>query len=256
MNFKLVYLIFLSSFLFINCKKQVDVNEGSLLKRTLMTTLNQRLTVDTFLYNSQKRLTGIKYFNTNTKYDIQIEYDTQAKFSKIRYIYLGREDYSCSFIYNTSGQIIKKLAVPVPGFDFANNESYAYDGVGRLISDTTYYKQTDSVLYYMTFKYDNDGNIVENEFRNFINPTNQGKTVYSFDNNPNPYNIQSSSYFYLTGNTSYLNKNNILTSKNWGSNIISNTYEYLVNGVPKKLTTNDPNSSFGGYHYPIEFEYW
>ena len=252
-NFKVLPLIALLSILLVNCKKESDINEGSLIKRTVQTSLYQlTTTVDTFLYDTQKRLTGIKHFNTNTKYDIQIKYDAQARFSNIGYSYMGREDYSCSFVYNSRGQITNKLTVPSPGFDYAYDESYAYDDMGRVISDTTYYKQTDSVVYFITFTYDKNGNVLEDDFRNFIDSTNQGKTVYTFDSNPNPYYIQGTNYFYLTGNSSYLSKNNIITSKPWWSSIISTEFEYQINGLPKKFATTVMN----GNRYTFENEYW
>jgi hypothetical protein len=253
MNFKVLPLIAFLIILLVSCKKESDINEGSLIKRTVQTSLYQpTTTVDTFLYDTQKRLTGIRYLDTNSKYDIQIEYDAQGRFSKIGYGYMGRENYSCSFVYNSRGQIINKLTVPSPGFDYAYDESYGYDDMGRVTSDTTYYKQTDSVLYFITFTYDNNGNVLEDDFRNFIDPVNQGKTFYTFDSNPNPFYIQGSNYFYLTGNSSYLSKNNIITSKPWWSGIISTEFEYQRNGLPKKFTTTGLN----GNRSTFEIEYW
>lgn len=254
MKLKALSVITILSLILLNCKKEPEINEGSLIKRTVQTYYDRHTTVDTFLYDTQKRLTGIKYFNTNTKYDNKIEYDEQARLSKARYSYMGVEKYSCSFIYNEKGQIIKKLVTPSsPGLLNIYDESYAYDNTGRLISDTTYHTHSSSVQYYLTFKYDTNGNIVEDNFRNFIDSGNQGKTVYIFDKHPNPYNIHGNNYFYVTGNSLSLSKNNVMEWKPWWSNSIATKFEYQTNGLPKKFTITDPN---GPYVSTFSFEYW
>ncbi|MGB8191150.1 MAG: hypothetical protein WCF67_04480 [Chitinophagaceae bacterium] len=236
MNFKALLLLILPGLLLLSCKKNTSINEGTLLKRTVKVSSNQHTTVDTFMYDSQARLTGIKYFNTNTEYDKEIMYDAQGRLSKVRYIYLGVEQHSYSFIYNDKGQIIKKIATSAPGFDYPYGQSYAYDNVGRVIADTNYDQRTNTVRYYSTFKYDNNGNIIEDDFHNFVDPRNQGKMGFSFDNYPNPYNAQGSIYFYVTGNYAYLNKNNIVQITSWGTRSIETGFEYQSNGLPKNFT--------------------
>lgn len=255
MNIKSLFLFIFLGILLFSCKKESNIEEGNLIKRRINVSTHQRETVDSFMYDVQNRLTGIKYFNTNTKYDIRVEYDGQGRFAKVRYSYLGREDYTCAFEFNSSGQIIKKIATPSAGFNFAYNESYAYDNFGRVISDTTYYKQTDTVLYYMTFRYNSNGNVVEDEFRNFGDTLNQGKTQYTYDNNPNPFYLQGAQYFFLEGNPNYLNKNNALTIIPWWAFPISNEFNYQLNGMPKGFITTDPNSLFGTYRSVFEIEY-
>lgn len=256
MNIRTLAVPVLITLLLAGCKKERDIREGSLLKRRIQITTNQTATFDSFLYDTQKRLAGIQYFNSNTNYDCAIEYNAEGKLSRVIYRYMGVERYSCSFVYNDKGQITKKLVTPTPGFEYGNNESYAYDDSGRLISDTLYFRQTSTVQGYTTFTYDSNGNIVEAEDRDFTSPINEGKSIYAYDNHPNPFNILGPAYFYVTGDPAYLNRNNIIKIDPWSSDPITTQYEYQENGLPKKTMTTYPTGPWGNDPFVFMVEYW
>jgi YD repeat-containing protein len=182
MNSKLLSLTAIVSLFIFSCKKNPPNNEGALIKRIVQILPDRNKPIEAFFYDSQKRLTSLRFLDSSSLYDNDLEYDAQSRLSKISYSYIGTEIYSCSFVYNDKGQIIKKITINDPGYDACNDESYTYDDNGRVISDTTYDKQTSTVHYYFTYKYDNNGNIIEDNFVDFNNHSADGKTGYSAPN--------------------------------------------------------------------------
>jgi len=254
MIWRLIFAFLLLTTLVISCKKNQEPQEGNLLKR-IVTTSSFAGGIDSFFYDNQKRLTAIKVFN-NQDYNKFIEYGPDGNIFRVIYKYQGADVYSFKFIRNSLGQIIRKSSTPSPGFQYAFDQSYTYDNAGRLVSDTTYYKQTDSVLYYGSYKYDNNGNIFESDFYDLINTNNHGKTTNVFDNKTNPYKMQGWVYYFVTDNPSYLNQNNIVEWRSYWSPPRKNELTYQTNGLPKTISTEDPISPIGPIKSTQVFEYW
>jgi hypothetical protein len=250
-----IFLIFVV-LVFISCKKDgQDQAEGHLLKRMITNSILQNNDVDTFLYDSENRLIGINAFPGN--YNMAIEYDGIENISKVTYSYQGVDKYSFTFVRNAAGQIIHKSVTSYQGFQYGYDQSYAYNSLGQLASDTTYYQQTDSIMWYdHSFKYDNNSNIIEYEFVSSVDPVNSGKTTYLFDTNPNPLNLLGSKYYFVTDNLSYLNKNNFTESKSWWSIPIKRKFTYQKNGLPSKFVAEDPNTPYGPIYTTTQLEYW
>lgn len=251
---RLAFAFLLLTTIIISCKKNQTPQEGNLLKR-IVTTSSFIGGIDSFFYDNQKRLTEIKLFN-NQGYNKFIEYGPDGNIFRVIYKYQGADVYSFKFIRNPVGQIIRKSSTPISGFQYAYDQSYTYDNAGRLVSDTTYYKQTDSVLYYSSYKYDNNGNIFEYDFYDVINTNNRGKTTNLFDSKPNPYKLQGWVYYFVTDNYSYLNQNNLVESRAWWSAPIKSELTYQTNGLPKKIITENPNGPMGPINSTQVFEYW
>lgn len=240
---------------FIGCKKdEHSQQEGTMLKRRIVTSTLFGVSIDSFLYDAQDRLTEIRTSH-NQKYDIRIEYDTSGQLTKAIYTFLRTDQYYTTFIRNAAGQIIYKTSVPFPGFDHVHDHSFTYNSLGQLVSDTTYYKQTDSILFYGSMKYDNNWNIIETDFVDLINTANRGKTIYSVDSNPNPLNLQSSAIFFVTGDHSYLNRNNIVEIWPWWTSPFKSQLTYQNNGLPSKIVTEYPDSPLGPYTVTLSLEY-
>lgn len=254
-NSKTLSILILAIFFFTTCKKGNNANEGNILKRIIHASIGPTAPIDSFIYDGNKRLVAIRYSNNNSEYDKAIEYDIQNRLLRVMYSYQGVDKYSCSFVYDAMGHIIKKIATPVGGFNFADNESYAYDNLGRLISDTTYHNQSNTIQYYSTFKYDDNGNIAEQDFRNFINPNNQGKTTFIYDTNRNPFNALGSNYFHFSGDLRTLSVNNVVEIRPWWSAAIVNNIGYQTNRLPNKITTINPNGPYGPFSYTVLIEY-
>lgn len=240
----------------VGCKKENNTEkEGTRLKRRVVSSTLFGASVDSFLYDTQNRLIEIRTSH-NQQYDIRIEYEASGQLSRVIYNFLGTDHYYTTFIRNSSGQVIHKTSVPFPGFDHAYDESFTYNSLGQLVSDTTYFKQTDSILYYSSMKYDNNGNIIETDFVDLINSTNRGKTVYILDANPNPLNLQGSNIFFVTGDHSYLNRNNIVEMRPWFTPPLKSQLTYQKNKLPGKIVTEYPDSPFGPYTVTLLLEYW
>jgi hypothetical protein len=240
---KTFFLFYSFAIVLAGCKKNTDIKKGEILRRVIHHTSNTP-EVDTFIYDDNYRLVGVRHTH-NPDYDKAIQYDFQGRLIGAVYSYHGVDKYSVSFVYNASGQIVKKIAQPIGNFDNANNESYAYDNLGRVIADSNYYRQTDSVLNYHTLKYGSNGNVVEDNYHNLADPSNQGKTTYLHDNNRNPFKFPEQIYFYVAYNYSGINNNNIIEIKPWWPVVITNQYEYKPNGFPQKSVFTMNNFSIG-----------
>lgn len=211
--------------------------------------------IDSFIYDSKNRLVKIKAVNDHY-YDKRVEYDVSGRISKVTYSFQGADQYSFTFLRNTSEQIVKKTADPSPGFNFAYNQSYTYNSGGQLVSDTTYYQQSDSILYYHSFKYDNKGNIIESDFMNLADLNNQGKTTYTYDSSPNPFFSQDMSSYFVSDIFTYLSENNIIAKVPWSGPPIKNQITYQSNHFPSKIITDNPNNPYGPSYITTLFEYW
>ena len=239
----------------VSCKKdKASQNEGQLFKRTKSTSIAGSK-VDSFIYDNENRLIQIKSVD-GQDYDKRVEYDASGTISKVTYSFQSSDKYSFTFLRNTSGQIVKKIATPSPGFNFAYNQSYTYNSGGQLASDTTYYKQSDSILYYYSFKYDNKGNIIEDHFMNLADVNNQGKTTYTYDSNRNPFFLQNMNNYFVSNIHTYLSRNNIIEQRPWWGPLIKNQITYQSNQLPNKIISENPNGPNGSFYITTLFEYW
>lgn len=250
--------IFLSYFILfailMSCKKdKASQSEGQLLKRATSTSIVGSK-IDSFIYDIKNQLSQIKSVD-GQDYDKKVEYDGAGAISKVTYSFQSSDNYSFTFRRNTIGQIVKKIATPSPGFNFAYNQSYSYNSSGQVASDTTYYQQSDSILYYYLFKYDNKGNIIEDHFMNLANVNNQGKTTYSYDSSPNPFFSQDMNNYFVSNIHTYLSRNNIIEQLPWWCPPIKNQITYQSNHLPNKIISENPNGPNGSFYITTLFEY-
>ena len=255
MSLNIFWRYFVLLIILVSCKKEeASQNEGKLLKRITISSIFGSK-VDSFIYDSEKRLIQIKCIR-GQDYDKIVEYDMAGMISKVNYTYQGSDQYSFTFLRNTSGQIIKKITTPEPGYSFAYNHSYTYNSDGQLASDTTYYQQSDSIVYYYSYKYDGKGNIVELNFMNLTNPNNQGKTTCIYDSNPNPFYSQSMNNYFIINNLTYLSRNNIVQELSSCCPPIKNQITYQTNQLPNKIISENPIFPNGPVYTTTLFEYW
>lgn len=253
---RIVISAFLLAFI-ISCDKKNDIHEGTRLKSSTTTSITLPLSgKDSFIYDADQRLSAIKHIPDNSVYDIHIKYGSNDRLTEIVYTYQGTERLKCLFIYNASGQIIRKTFLPVQGIVSGYDQSYSYDNSGRLVSDTTYDEQSTDILYYNKYTYDNLGNITEFDFIDLVNPSNQGMTYYKFDNKPNPFHKVGPLYYIINSDIKYINPNNIVESNRWWAGAASTQYEYQSNGLPRKSVTIDPIGPSGQSTYTVTMEYW
>ncbi|MBO9681749.1 MAG: hypothetical protein J7502_03580 [Flavisolibacter sp.] len=246
-NFKLAIFTVLVIGCFFSCKKEEGIKEGSRLKTVLHFTGS---TIDSFIYDNQQRLIGIKTFGGFSNYENSIEYNAQGKLAKVVISYRGIDAYQSDYIYNGAGQIIRRIFT-TPGF--VDGSAYAYDSQGRLIADTTYNQQTGDKINYLSYTYNNQGNIIEEEYTDFLVPQNNRKTSFKFDSNPSPYKFDGNLLYYIRGGGSQkLNKNNYTEMKPSWSTARTIQYEYQKNGLPTKITTPLPNDTKD----LVMLEYW
>ena len=239
----------------LGCKKEnASQNEGTRLKRRVTSSTLFGGNIDSFFYDGQSRLIETRTLSDQS-YDTRIEYNAAGQIAKVIYSFQGVDRYYYTFIRNSVGQIIHKAATLI-GNDLACDQKFSYNSLGQIVSDTTYYKQTDSILYYSSYKYDTNQNIVEGEFVDLVNTTNRGKTVYNFDSNPNPLYLQGSLNYFVTNNPSYLNPNNIIEMRFWWSPPIKSQLTYQNNKLPSQIITDYSSSPFGPYTVTTKFEYW
>ena len=238
-----------------SCNKEQNLKkEGTRLRRIVTTSTLLGGNIDSFFYDSQNRLIEIRKYLAQD-YNKRIEYGANGKLFKVTYSYQGADHFSFTFIRNAAGQIIRKVGMSNPGFNYAYDRSYTFNAAGQVLSDTTYYKQTDSVLFYGSNTYDNSGNIIEGNFKD-LTSSNQGKTVYVYDSNPNPFFLLGPDIFFVTDDPGYLNRNNVVEMRPWFSPPYRSQLTYQQNGLPVKSMTDYPDSPFGPYKVTAVFEYW
>lgn len=243
-------LFFLVPIFFFTCKKD-NVSGETDAKRLRKIIFSTSISY-TFNYDNQNRLinktdTGIV---TAYKSYTNIFYNNQGKISG--YIYgdnLIGDHYSYSFIYS-NGKIVGKIGTPINSNTHPETHAYAYDTEGQLLTDTAYFIQIPSVVYYK-FLYTNK-NITEIIFSNSATGQLQ-VSKNSYDSNPTPFSILGPDLYFVFEDFSSLNSNNCIQSIDPANsnNNSAVSIEYYSNRMPKKAMF----SLQGNPHLSCEYFY-
>jgi hypothetical protein len=170
-----------------------------------------------------------------------------------------------SLVYNDRSQVIKKLFTSPATASFKSSNIYKYDDKGRLIVDSLFDSMTGNIMYVYKYVYDDNDNIIQMQY--FYQSggvlQNTGTKTISYELRINPYtNLNIITYILRGDEGLVLSRNNPLISQyyssgtplievNWQYN-----YEYLLDGLPKKITVNYSNKNANiNYKYPINFIY-
>jgi hypothetical protein len=226
----------LLSICFIACNKGDDTPNGNALLSKVTDGDGTRM----YQYDKQNRLTRIERVeNDGILYADSMIYDANGRLQKsvTKEKIIGRTDYYYTYLRNDKAQIIRKLGMNQGSGIVPNDHSYAYDDKGRIIADTTYYQQTNSILSYFVLRYDANNNISELESYNLVNPNNQGVITYQYDTKRNPYHLQGSDNFFVTNSIIYLTPNNVIATNNWQNIVVTIQIQYNSSGLPVSMKT-------------------
>jgi hypothetical protein len=195
-----------------------------------------------YQYDVQNRLIGIvdvvyKNIASNT-----FEYNQQGRLVKYVYATYPSSGWNANYVYDNRGHIIKTNITSI-GNIVTSNHSFAYDNLGRLITDTTFDAQTTNVTGYATYKYDNNSNITQvKHFFGTAVPTNpitvadSNTAYYQYDNKINPfYNISTPLVFSGIEPATSLSKNNVIAET---PQFFTIDISYYNNGLPEIITTS------------------
>jgi YD repeat-containing protein len=248
---KTISAFLLLSICFIGCNKGDDASNGNALLSKVTNDDETRM----YQYDQQNRLIKIERIgNDGILYADSITYDgngrLQNSITKDRVI--GMTDYYYTYLRNDKGQIIRKFGTKQNGAIVPNDHSYAYDDKGRVIADTAYYQQTNSIVSYFVCRYDANNNISEPETYDMVNPNNQGTTTYQYDTKRNPYHLQGSDYFFVTNSINYLIPNNVISANNSQNIPVTIQIEYNNLGLPISMKTKYGSGTTGS---PSKLEY-
>jgi hypothetical protein len=154
------------------------------------------------------------------------------------------------FLYDAQGRIIKETGIPFLANLGINDITFTYDATNRVIADSTHELQTNAVVIYRVFEYNNAGNINKITTFDIFNGTPQVSTVQNLTYNDklNPYYTLKDMYFFATDEPTTLCRNMLIdTSKS-----TSTQYTYYSNGLPRKQVFKNPQSGYistGSYIY-------
>lgn len=143
-----------------------------------------------------------------------------------------------SFIYNDQNRIVKRIAQPLKADHEEDDHTYSYDPLGRLIADTTFYRQTTKVDKVSVYSWNADNNVIKYEdfaYNNLGNLELASFTDYSYDHMNNFYFDISSIVYYLDGFIGvYMSNNNFIEFKHGGNLSDIFTHQYNSNGLLSK----------------------
>lgn len=195
---------------------------------------NTLISNDYYNYNSNNQLIS----HTNGQDTTLFGYNNQGKLIVDR---LSNQAvgpiYTDSFVYDTQGRIIKKMATPLMANLAVNDHSYSYDINNNLVVDSVHNGNKPDIANYMVYEYNVEGNISKEFTYLIINGIT--KLDYTVQNNyndkVNPY-FQSrlALYFGEDFGSLALSKNVIIDS---GGPFIPK-YSYYSNGIIKNITYN------------------
>jgi hypothetical protein len=201
-----------------------------------------------FYYDTLNRLVSIIDSNNNSTTpiaNISIHYDVQGR--PVSYTSLSIEglDDSSIFIYDNNGMIIKQTYMPIntQSGNPPMTHTYTYDGEGRLVADD------GSTV----FTYNSDGNI--SEWESYLFDPISDTTQAFYDTHINPYVSMGKFLYFITGNNSLLNRNNIVKMILPDKSTIGYTYTYNSNGLPENVTLSySAYPNLGNNHIQFIYE--
>ncbi len=231
-----------------SCQKDKlpDAN-GTILDKIILKDYEDNLVLGTesYSYSSQNKLIAITNIapvditnnNPGSVDSIFLEYDGQGRLLKsTNSNMVGGNIFSYTFIYDSNGNIVKKVGTPILANLSLDNYSYAYNTQGNIIADSQYYGITSSIVAYNTFSYNADDNI--NEVSQYENNDGSlifiGKITYQYDKNGNPYAQIGIPLFLISDNIKGLSKNNQTSEIINNRLIAAPNYSYYSNGLPRK----------------------
>ena len=226
-------------------KNDLPIGNGDRLEKVI-TTWGDSVAYTFLKYDQYNRLIHIFDSNNHKKPNVtntSIVYNTGDKI--LNYTRSDEKGYqwSSSFRYNTDGHVTEQMENGPNGPILTNR--YTYDTRGRLIADTSYYRN-NSIISYSTYKYDNNDNVVEWEHflhNNLFNTLDRQWTVYfSYDTKLNSYRNLNRAVYFMGGRPELLSKNNLLRMR-YNTVTIDYKYEYYNTGLPKRISLekNDSN---------------
>jgi hypothetical protein len=186
-------------------------------------------------------------------------YDSQGKLAGYNFA-LNRWPYKQSyfFSYDNDGRINRK---GYAGTNFTTN-FYTYDQKGRLIADSTYNGQTNSITPRVVFKYNDKDNLIEWQtyYYNYIarRVESSGISEVSHCDEINSFrDLRSTFYFINDENTiimqlpyaDVLSKNNISRLRYPDGTSRNYDYKYDSNGFLKKIIYNDDKEYYTEFFY-------
>lgn len=180
-----------------SCKKDVRPNEGTQLLRLESTYKNGSYWTRVFKRNPSDELISLRDSTDNgTLESMSFEYGANGKVSKANFLNnQGQIMFHYAFEYNANGRMSKRLAVPGILNIADDINIYTYDGAGRLVSDSQYYKSSMPPYNYQLskyFKYTYTGNnVTESENYSFITGSWElsFKQKFEYDDKVNPYKM-------------------------------------------------------------------
>jgi hypothetical protein len=221
--------------LVMSCSKDHSLNsDGRRISKVVFT--GDSVVSYTYQYDKKSRLASIiTGFNNLSEADrISLFYGADGKLSGCSFDG-GKE----IFYYSSTGRIVERIV----SFARDNNDTienfYDYDAVGRLISDSSFWKGQITSLR-KRFNYDGNGNVATVENSTYFNGLARATLMeeYEYDNKPNPYQGIGQMGYYIEGETVFLDKNNRVHQK-WQNNLgmtvtLDARFEYNGNGLPGK----------------------
>jgi hypothetical protein len=146
------------------------------------------------------------------------------------------------YLYDAQGRIIKETGIPYLANLAINDITFTYDAANKVIGDSTHNLQTNTVIGYRVFEYNNTGNINKITTFNVYNGTPQVIGIQNpvYNDKINPYYTIKDVYFFATGDPLTLCRNlQIDTSK-----ATSTQYTYYSNGLPRQQVFKNPQSGY------------
>ena len=240
-------------FLIVGCEKDYyPIANGKLLQK-IVYRWHDTLYYSFLKYDQNDRLVEIKGTGINSPLDtiiVSINYDAQGKM--IGYIYKYNRFpnvYAYTFIYNSDGRISEKRT---PGSN-TRSHIYAYDQKGRLVADSLYIHDLNSMIPVVLYEYDDADNLIK--WQNFYyNPATRKidslpRNEASYHNSRNTLaDIAQTLHFILEYRAYILSKHNVAQVKNNGDTH-TYTYEYYANGLTKKVIHNNDKAFYEEFFY-------
>ncbi len=237
-----------------SCQKETAPTvDNAILKKTTIKS-GDSLFYEYFINDSQGNLVSILDSDNNGHSRTrQLLYDQQGRLASVTDRFDLDPVFTYSFQYDNNNRIIKKL---LSGTTLRH--SYAYDALGRLIADTMMSYWSGDISRYTSYAYNQIDNIIEKMiFLNTGSVFQMEQDIHSqFDTKPNPcYHPGNLLYFAAgdeDGNDYILSRNNPVSRSFDDGTVVTFSYQYYSNGLPKSyaMTDNtDPLIIYGDFYY-------
>ena len=253
MKFTGLTVFVVAIFLIVGCEKDYyPIAKGRLLQK-IVYRWHDSLYYNFLKHDQNNRLIEVKETRINSPLDtitISIDYDVQGRMTGYIYKYNRIPDvYAYTFMYNSDGRISEKRThgSNTPG------HTYTYDLKGRLVADSLFIHDLNSMIPAVLYEYDDSDNLIK--WQNFhYDPVT--RRIESLPVNEATY-LKSRNTLADIGQTlhfileyaAYILSNYNVSEVKYNGDTDTYTYEYYANGLTRKAIHNGDNAFYEEFFY-------